>query len=283
MGGSRKATDRRQTINGTVTGWSFALLSEQTSAVLEKEIRYALRNAQLRMLAIMPLVLIGIKFARLEGTPRRAGSPVGISQFLGGLGPYTEGYMAAVAVLYIFMVLGGLACNAFAYEGSGMKTWILSPIKRKSILLAKNLTVLAIAATFSILFLVVNEAVFGDLSFEALAFVVASFLIGGLMLMMVGNVLSIYFPKRMVFGKRINTSGIAGLSLLPIFLGMAVLLAAPVLAGFLTRSLAVKYGTLMLLVFVMVAAYALFLPMQGRLLAKREREILESVSGKDDQ
>ena len=39
-------------------GWKLPLLSPDLSAVVEKELRYAMRNAQMRMRAIMPLILI---------------------------------------------------------------------------------------------------------------------------------------------------------------------------------------------------------------------------------
>jgi len=41
-------------------------VSAEIGAVLEKELKYAIRNAQLRMLGIMPLVLVGLKWCRHE-------------------------------------------------------------------------------------------------------------------------------------------------------------------------------------------------------------------------
>src|SRR4029077_16344478 len=43
------------------SGWQLPLLSPELSAVVEKELRYAMRNAQLRMMSIMPLILIVIR------------------------------------------------------------------------------------------------------------------------------------------------------------------------------------------------------------------------------
>jgi hypothetical protein len=98
----------------------------------------------------------------------------------------------------------------------------------------------------------------------------------------IGNWLSIYFPKRLQFGKRMNASGVTGLLILPILLAMGVIAAAPVFAAYITGSLLVKYVTLGALAVVAVALYLTLLPLQGRALAKRERDILEAVSGKDE-
>jgi hypothetical protein len=79
-----------------------------------------------------------------------------------------------------------------------------------------------------------------------------------------------------------NASGVTGLLILPILLAMGAIAVAPVLAAYMTGSLVVKYVTLGVLSVVAVALYLTLLPLQGRALAKRERDILEAVSGKDE-
>jgi hypothetical protein len=198
-------------------------------------------------------------------------------------GHYTEGMLAAGGVLYVFMIISMLACNSFAYEGGGMRSWILSPIDRRAILVGKNLMVLILAAIFTTFFLAVNEIVFGDLTLAALAFVVLAFILFGALLSHIGNWLSIHFPKGMRFGKRMNTSGVTGLLLLPMILVMGALVVLAVIAGYETGSLVVKYVTLLVFSVIAVGLYLILLPIQGHALARRERDILEAVSGKDKE
>src|SRR5207249_1898209 len=108
------------------TGWQLPLLSPQLSAVVEKELRYALRNAQLRMMAMMPLILIVIRVVQSQRvrTSMRSGGPQATKDFL----TYGSGLLATGGVLYVFLLLAGLSCNLFAFEEGGMRALILSPI-----------------------------------------------------------------------------------------------------------------------------------------------------------
>lgn len=93
----------------------------------------------------------------------------------------------------------------------------------------------------------------------------------------IGNWLSIRFPKRMVFGKRMNVSGVAGLMLIPIIVVLSIAPLFATLAGYLTRSFLIEYVTLALLGLISIGIYALVLNIHGRTLAQREIEILEAV------
>jgi small-conductance mechanosensitive channel len=184
------------------TGWQLPLLSPQVSAVFEKELRYAMRNAQLRMMALMPLVLVGIRFVR--GGNRLASANVSSNAMasFNSFAAYADGLLVAGGVLYIFLIIG--------------------------------------------------------------------------------NWLSIRFPKRLQFGKRMNASGVTGFLLIPILL---VLAAAPILAvtvGYYARSFMLKYATLSVFAAAAVALYFLLIKGQGRSLARHEQEILEAVGGKTE-
>jgi hypothetical protein len=283
MGGARRAPAARDEYRANFSGWRIPLLSPSVAAVLEKELRYAMRNAQLRMLGVMPLVLVGVKMMQTNGAAARHKGSSSVMALTNQFGHYTEGMLAAGGVLYVFMIISMLACNSFAYEGSGMRSWILSPIDRRAILVGKNLMVLILAAIFATFFLAVNEIVFGDLTLAALVFVVLAFILFAALISHIGNWLSIHFPKGMRFGKRMNTSGVTGLLLLPMILVMGALVVVAVLAGYETGSLAVKYVTLLVFSVIAVGLYLILLPIQGHALARRERDILEAVSGKDKE
>jgi hypothetical protein len=262
------------------TGWKLPLLPEDLSAVVEKEWRYASRNAQMRMMALAPLLLIVIRMInsqRMESSLARGPNPA--SEFM----TYGSGLLATGGVLYVFLVLAGVSCNAFAFEEGGMRTLILSPLDRRKILLGKNIATTALAVVFTAILLIFNTLVFRDLKLEDLLFIVLSFVIFAAIMCTVGNWLSIRFPKRMIFGKRMNVSGVAGLMLIPIIvvLGIGPLFAT--LVGYLTRNLLLQYLTLALVALISVSIYAFVLGFHGRSLARRELDILEAVREPTDE
>jgi hypothetical protein len=261
-------------------GWKLPLLSPDLSAVVEKEWRYATRNAQMRMMAVMPLILIAIRLfnsQRMESGLRRG--PSAAHEFM----TYGSGLLATGGVLYVFLILASLSCNAFAFEEGGMRTLILSPLDRRKILLGKNIALWVLALIFSTILLTVNTLVFRDLSAQNLLFVILTFITFAALMSTIGNWLSIRFPKRMVFGKRMNVSGVGGVMLIPIIivLGIAPLLAT--LAGYFTGSLLVEHLALALLALITIGIYVLALNIQGRTLARREIDILEAVREPTDE
>ena len=259
-------------------GWELPFLSPELSAIVEKEMRYAFRNAQVKMMALMPMILIVVRFfnSHRMGDLR---SSARAGEFI----TYLSGLMASGGVLYVFLILGGLAANQFAFEEGGMRTYILSPVDRRKILIGKNIAVTIVAFVFSVALLVLNAVVFRDTSLGDVVFVALSFVVFAGIMSIYGNWVSIRFPKRMVFGKRMNVSGVAGLLLIPMILvlGGPPFLAAVV--GYASGSVYVGYATLALFAFISVAVYAVVINAQGRDLARREIEILETVREPSDE
>ncbi|HEX8843322.1 MAG TPA: hypothetical protein VF791_01570, partial [Pyrinomonadaceae bacterium] len=282
-GGSRRpqAQTRAQIGTAIQTGWQLPFLSPQLSAVVEKELRYAMRNAQLRMMALMPLVLVVVRLAQggRSGGGNLAGAAATSS--VHSFAMYAEGLLVAGGVLYVFLILSSLACNLFAYEAGGMRALILAPVDRRTILVGKNLAVAFLAFTFCAALLAINQLVFRDLTLRALAFAALSFIFFGACFAMVGNFLSIRFPKRLQFGKRMNASGVTGFLLIPILLVLAAPPVLAVVAGYYAQSFGLKYATLAAFTVAAVGLYCLLITRQGRSLARHEQEILEAVGGKD--
>jgi hypothetical protein len=257
------------------TGWQLPLLPDDVSAVVEKELRYALRNAQLRMMSIMPLILIVVRLVNTKrfGSGAKAGTTAAARSFL----TYASPLMSTGGVLYVFLILAGLSCNLFAFEEGGMRTLILSPIDRSKILIGKNIAITAIAVVFSAVLLIINGIVFRDLGAQTLLFAALSFVTFAAIMSVLGNSFSIRFPKRMQYGKRLNVSGVAGLLLIPVLLLLAVPPLASALAGYFTRSLLIEYATLAGFAALSVGLYFLLINFQGRALERREIDILEAV------
>jgi Membrane protein of 12 TMs len=259
------------------SGWQLPFLPPDLSAIVEKELRYALRNAQVRMMALMPLIIILIRVVNRQrfGTVGRG--------FSTGFATYGSGLLLIGGLVYVFLILAGMSSNLFAFEEGGMRTLILSPIDRRKVLMGKNLVVTLIALVFASALLILNVVIFQDTTPANLLFLSLTFVIFAAISSMIGNWLSIRFPKRMKYGKRLNVSGVAGLFLIP---QVALLMTPPALAtliGYSTSSLFNEYLALAAFTLLAVASYAIMVNWQGKLLARREIEILDAVREPADE
>ena len=279
LGGKRrrKAASETNLAQPVYVGWQLPLLSPELSAIVEKELRYAMRNAQIKMMAMMPLILIALRLFNRSRMGDLRSSNAG--EFI----TYLTGLMASGGVLYVFLILGGISANLFAFEEGGMRTYVLSPIDRKTILLGKNIAITIVAFVFSVALLILNAIVFRDMSAGDIVFVFFSFFVFAAMMSIYGNWVSIRFPKRMQFGKRMNVSGVAGLLLIP----MIIVLSGPpflaAVAGYFASSVLVSYATLALFAIIAITVYAIVINAQGRDLARREIDILETVKEASDE
>jgi ABC-2 type transport system permease protein len=257
---------------GAGAGWQLPLVSPQFSALVEKELRYAVRNAQLRVIALMAVGLtIVLRMAPLGGGSRRAWSQ--ISQYADGAG-------AVFSVIYIFTLVSPLSTNLFGYDGAGMRALVLAPVSRRLLLAAKNAAVAFISLALVTAGVFVGGLVFGDLTPPTLLFAALAFVNSAALYALFGNYLSLHFPARVRFGKRMNRSGVAGLLLVPFFLLLLAPPAASVAAAHFAQSLAAKYVILAVFASLSVTLYLLLLPSQARSLERRELEILEAVTGR---
>jgi hypothetical protein len=285
-GGAKRASVQPRLPEGVAvmhTGWQLPFLSGPISAVIEKELRYAMRNAQLRMMALMPLILIAVRMLRGSRPGGNNGLPSHAAWDVNSFASYADGLLVAAGVLYVFLILSSLACNLFAYEAGGMRSFILSPVDRRTILLGKNLTITFLAFVFCSVLLAVNQLVFRDLSLSSLLFAALSFLFFAACFAVIGNWLSIRFPKRLQFGKRMNASGVTGFLLIPIMIVLAAPVFLSTFAGYLAQSFMLKYATLALFASLAIALYCLLITSQGRALGRSEQEILEAVSGRSEE
>ena len=277
-GGRKKRRNRTTTVvsEKVYSGWEFPLAPSSLSALFEKELRYSSRNAQLRMMAMMPLILIVIRLMNQRGFNQDMASQGGslVTEFL----KYGHGLMATVGILYVFLILTGLSCNLFAFEHAGMRTLILSPVARRQILVAKNLAMTTVALILTIALMVISQLVFNDITPGVLLFGAMSFVIYAALISVIGNWLSIRFPKRMKIGTRMNVSGVVGLLLIPMILLLGIPPLAAVAAGFIFQSLMVEYATLAILAALSLGLYLGVIHSQGEMLQRRELEVLEAVT-----
>jgi hypothetical protein len=277
MGGTRA---RKKELRATSAssegsaGWRLPWMSPQLAALVEKELRYALRNAQLKVIAVMAVGLtLVLRLAPLGAEGARGGG-------WSNLTPYSEGAGTVFGVLYVFMLVSPLSTNLFGYDGAGLRSLVLAPVERTKILLGKNLALTLITAVLAFASIIAGGLVFADLSAGTLLFAGLAFVIYAGLFSLLGNWLSLHFPKRVEFGKRMHRSGVAGLLLIPVFIGLALPPVLAVVAAHLAESHFVKYAILAAFAAWSMLLYVFVVPAQGRSLERRELEIMEAVTGK---
>src|ERR1044071_1982980 len=263
--------------NEGYSGWQIPFLPADLSAIVEKELRYALRNAQVRMMALMPLIIILIRMVNRQrfGTVGRG--------FSNSFTTYGSSLLLIGGMVYVFLILAGMSSNLFAFEEGGMRTLILSPVDRRRILLGKNLVLTLIALVFCSVLLILNVVIFQDTTPANVLFLALTFIIFAAISSSIGNWLAIRFPKRMRYGKRLNVSGVAGLFLIPLIILLVTPPVVATLVGYYTKSLVNEYLLLTLFALVSMGLYSLMINLHGRLLARREIDILEAVREPTDE
>jgi hypothetical protein len=277
-GGAKRTTAVKPSESGrglAHAGWQLPFVSAELSAVIEKELRYAARSAQLRGIAVMAVALtVVMRMATGRGSAGRVVGSVASD--------YTEGLQLTYSVLYIFLMISAVSTNLFGYEGGGMRTLVLAPVDRKKYLLGKNLALTFVVAVLAAAAVATNAALFGGVTRLSLFSTALSFFIFATLFALGGNWLSLHFPKRLDIGRRMNRSGVAGLLILPVTILVALPPAAAALVAYLAASPNLRYVILALFALVSVALYALLVGAQARTLAEREIEIMEAVTGRGE-
>jgi hypothetical protein len=118
-------------------------LAPSVAEVLRKEFHYLLRNGFSFVLLVLPPFMI------LVFTMQGAGRHHGVSVMGASRSAFFPGMMG-----YLILVLMSPAYNCFAYEGRGIQTYFMSPVRFREVFLGKNLmmaVVLALEISLSIL------------------------------------------------------------------------------------------------------------------------------------
>jgi ABC-2 type transport system permease protein len=166
------------------------LLPPTISAVLGKEIRYLLRNGFAAMLLFLPPVLVLLFTMQFGGT-----HPTSIKH---GVSPvfFFPGMMG-----YLMLMLMAPSYNSFAFEGRGMQTYFMVPVKFRDVLIGKNLMTVSL-----LIFEIALCAVMLGWRVGLPPWPIFFATIGALAFAVVGqltiaNWSSLTFPKKMEFGK----------------------------------------------------------------------------------
>ena len=232
--------------NGDVIrhGWRLPLLSGPVAAVYEKELRYFSRSGPMLFTLLMPVIMVFILWGG-----RRA------------LMGQQMNFVFPIGAAYCLLVMTNIVYNSFGGDGGGIQFFLFSPISFRHITAAKNLAQLTILAIdVSILWLGV-DLVFHPPRFRVLALTVAWLVFATPLNFAIGNLLSVYSPKRIdyaVFGRQraSETTILISLAVQMVLLGIGAL------SLFISRHYHTLWAgvvALAMLAIPSIAAYCIFL------------------------
>lgn len=166
------------------------LLPPTIAAVVAKEFRYLFRNGFVSMALLFPPMMVLLFSTQFGGA-----HPTALKH---GVNPdfFFPGMMA-----YLTLMLMAPSYNNFAYEGRGMQTYFMLPVKFRDILMAKNFVTIAVmTGEISVCVTLLKWRV----GLPPLPMFLAT--IGALVFAVAGqltiaNWSSLTFPKKMEFGK----------------------------------------------------------------------------------
>ncbi len=187
---ARKSLPRAQPAKASDIFSGMSILPPTVSAVLMKETSYLLRNGFTAMLLLSPPIVLLFFTMQFGGAHPFSGKH-----------PISPTYFFPAMMAYLTLVLMGPSYNCFAFEGRGMQTYFMVPVKFGEVLIGKNLMTAAIMA-FEIGVSVVLVRWRVGLPPVPIFFATMSALVFAVMgQLTIANWSSLTFPRKMDFGK----------------------------------------------------------------------------------
>ncbi|HTU88645.1 MAG TPA: hypothetical protein VMF69_00975 [Gemmataceae bacterium] len=259
-------------------------MSERAAVIALASFRSLLRAPEAKMLLLTPLlmmVIFGSMFLATAGRANAADVPEAIRPLFA--------FGAMVMVLFSMSQLLG---NQFGLDRDGFRVFVLSPARRRDILLGKNLAAAPLAFTMGALAALAVQLVY-PMRFDHLLALVPRFVSMYLLYCLPANALSILSPMRIASGS-FQPARPGGIVILLQFLFM--FLCPPVLAlallpsglEWVAEAMGWRYGMPLDLIFSVlecagiVCIYGLLLRFQGDWLHAREQRILQLVTTRAD-
>src|ERR1700719_1684230 len=199
-------------------GWNLPGFSQSVAAVFEKEMRYLARSGPMLLTLIMPIFMLLIFRFGAMNSLRHSSSY-----------SRTPDMAFPGAAAYAILVLTNLVFNSFGGDGGGIQFFYASPVAFRQIILAKNLTHASILVANTALAWIAVSYLYGTPHLAVSVATLAGLLFAVPLNFTVGNLLSIYAPKKRDFSTfgRQNVSQITvlasfGAQIVTVGLGIAV-------------------------------------------------------------
>jgi len=182
------ANGKKEKIEGLRLGWRLPGTPPVISAVLEKEVRYLTRSGPMLLTLIMPIfVLVVFRLGALN--PARHSSLFFRAPDLA--------FPAAAG--YTLLLLTNLVYNNFGGDAGGIQFFYAAPVSFRQIVLGKNLTHTAILICDIAIAWVAVTFLYGPPRVDVAVASLAGLLFAAPLNLTIGNLLSIYAPKKIDF------------------------------------------------------------------------------------
>jgi ABC-2 type transport system permease protein len=255
-------------------------LSEQATATTLAVFRSLLRAPEAKMLLLTPLLLLLIFGSMFLATAGRSAFPEEARPLLG------FGAMAMV-LLSMSQLLG----NQFGFDRDGFRVFVLSPARRRDVLLGKNLAVAPIAMTMALAAAVLVQLIY-PIRLDRLLALAPRFVSMYLLYCLVANALSILMPMRIAAGSfqparspgSVFKAVFVQLLFLFLFPAVLALTLTPLGIELAAEEMGWRHGLPLDLIFSVLECavigfiYGLILRLEGDWLQAREQQILQIVT-----
>jgi ABC-2 type transport system permease protein len=223
-------------------GWNIPGVPGAISAVVEKEIHYLSRSGPMLFTLVMPFVVLLI----FRFTPGKSDSSAGMFG-------HSADLAFPVGAAYAVLILTNLVFNSFGADAVGIQFYFVSPVRFREILLGKNLTHSLVLALEMLLVCAGASLMYRPPPWDILLATVTGVFFALMVNLTVGNLLSVYSPKKIDLGAlgRQRTSQVTALASLGI---QAAVLG--LCAGALLVARAYQHIWLAAVIFLALAAIA---------------------------
>jgi ABC-2 type transport system permease protein len=243
-------------------GWDVRGVSAPIMAVFEKEYRYLSRSGPMLLTLITPIIML-VVFGIGQGRPGT------------GFLQRSPDFAFPVGAAYTLLLLTNLVYNNFGADGGGIQFFLVSPARFRQIVVGKNLTHMAVLAGEMVLVWIGVSLLFRRPSLAMTVTTMAGILFAAPLNLAIGNLLSLYSPKKIAFETfgRQRASQVTVLTSFGVQIAVFALGAAGFVLARVYQDLWIAAGLFLVLAVVSFAAYFLVL---GRVdgLAQRRREVL---------
>jgi ABC-2 type transport system permease protein len=248
--------------NAVRAGWDVRGVSAPIMAVFEKEFHYLSRSGPMLLTLITPIIML-VVFGIGQGRPGT------------GFLQRSPDFAFPVGAAYTLLLLTNLVYNNFGADGGGIQFFLVSPARFRQIVVGKNLTHMAVLAGEMVLVWIGVSLLFRRPSLAMTVTTIAGILFAAPLNLAVGNLLSLYAPKKIAFETfgRQRASQVTVLTSFGVQLVVFVLGAAVFVLGRYYRDLWISAGLFLALA---VVSFGMYFVVLGRVdgVAQRRREIL---------
>ena len=211
--GARPAVTQVQSLQ---VGWEVPGFAPAVAAVFEKEVRYLARSGPMLLTLVMPIFML-VVFRLGPMNPMRPSNFMSRAPDMAFPG----------AAAYALLVLTNLVYNNFGGDGGGIQFFYASPAHFRQIVLGKNLTHASILVANTILAWFAVSYFYGAPRLAVTVATGAGLLFAAPLNFTVGNLLSIYSPRRRdfsTFGRQnvSQTTVLASLGIQVVVVGVGV-------------------------------------------------------------